>query len=114
MTDVQISEGVWHAAGDGSVRASFDVVWADGVAQPVTVFVDPESRQQLGLPTGDELAQIAPDLTVRARAAIEYLATTGRRSPELRLTRVELAGMGDGDGDRDRSTGTTDEPGPEA
>ncbi|QXC60874.1 hypothetical protein KSP35_21550 [Aquihabitans sp. G128] len=114
MTDVQISGGVWQAAGDGSLRATFEVAWGDATAQPVTAFVDPESRAELGLPLDEGLADVAPELTARARAAIEHLATTGRSSPELRLTRLDLAGVLGGDGDEDRDTSTPDEPGPEA
>lgn len=112
MTEVQISNGVWTANGDGSISAAFQVTVDDGVAQDVTAYVDADSRAHLGI-EAEAVTHLNDRLTERAHWAIEYLASNGRLSPELRLTIPDIAGVVEDD-HPDHATDTADESGPEA
>ena len=112
MSDVRMTGTGWATASDGGVQAEFEVMLGDDV-QSVTVYIDPHTREQLGPLPDERLADIGTDLTRRAHAAIEHLLTSGRISPRLRLTVLDLAGVVEGD-HPDHDTGTADEPGPEA
>lgn len=97
MDGTSIESGTWAVTAGGDLEAPYVVTVGQEQAQPTLVRVEASTVAAVGIPLGDDLGGVLPGLDERARAAIEHLASTGRVSPELRLSTLDLRGVAGGE-----------------